>query len=82
MQVKYLSGNGSIPFEIGITPEIHKDGDWYVAFCPEVPGANGQGRTREESIESLKEGVVSIMQDRRADAAKPTQRVLCASEPV
>jgi len=64
MQVKYLSGNGSVPFEIGITPEIHKDGDWYVAFCPEVPGANGQGRTREESIESLKEGVVSIMQTR------------------
>jgi len=55
-------------FGITITPEVHKDGKWYVAFCPEVPEANGQGRTREESVESLKEGIISIMQDRRRDA--------------
>lgn len=26
---------------------IEKDGDWYIAYCLEVPGANGQGKTRE-----------------------------------
>ncbi len=77
MQAKHLNGNGSIPFELGITPEIHKDGDWYVAFCPEVPEANGQGRTREESIESLKTGVLSIMEDRRKDAENRIERGHC-----
>lgn len=64
-------------FGITITPEVRKDGKWYVAFCPEVPEANGQGRTREESIESLKEGIVSIMQDRRQDAHSRAQKDLC-----
>lgn len=26
------------------TALIERDGDWYVAYCPEIPGANGQGR--------------------------------------
>jgi predicted RNase H-like HicB family nuclease len=60
----------SVDSDIKLTPKIHKDGDWYVAFCPEVPEANGQVRTPEESVQSLKDGVLSIMQDRRADAAK------------
>jgi hypothetical protein len=53
-----------------ITPEIHKDGEWYAAVCPEVPEANGQGRRPEESIQDLERGVLSIMQDRHADAVK------------
>ena len=57
-------------FGITITPKVHKDGKWYVAFCPEVPEANGQGRTPEESVKDLKDGVESIMQDRRQDARK------------
>jgi predicted RNase H-like HicB family nuclease len=66
-------------FGISITPEVHKDGKWYVAFCPEVPEANGQGRTPEESVASLKEGVISIMQDRRQDAQVRTQKSLRSS---
>jgi predicted RNase H-like HicB family nuclease len=27
---------------------IERDGDWYIAYCPEIPGANGQGKTLEE----------------------------------
>ena len=71
--------NGHAPatdFGIAITPEVHKDGKWYVAFCPEVPEANGQGRTPEESIESLKEGVISIMEDRRQDARSRAKKNL------
>jgi hypothetical protein len=64
--------------DITITPKIHKDGDWYAAVCPEVPEANGQGRTPEKSVQDLKRGVLSIMQNRRADAAKNCH---CVPEP-
>lgn len=51
-----------------ISAEIHRDGDWYVAFCPEVPEANGQGRTEEECLESLRQAIFLLMEDRREDA--------------
>jgi predicted RNase H-like HicB family nuclease len=46
------------------TAIIEQDGDWFVAYCPEVPGANGQGRTREEAEKSLAEAVELIVEDR------------------
>ena len=52
------------------TAIIEKDGDWYVAYCPEVHGANGQGRTIEESRESLAEAIALILEDRREDALR------------
>ena len=52
------------------TAIIEKDGDWYVAYSPEVPGANGQGRTIEESRESLAEAIALILEDRREDALR------------
>lgn len=39
----------------------------YWAFCPEVPGANGQGETVEEAKENLREAIVLILEDRKAD---------------
>lgn len=47
------------------TAIIEKDGDWFIAYCPEVPGANGQGRTREESKRNLAEAIELILEDRR-----------------
>jgi predicted RNase H-like HicB family nuclease len=35
------------------TALIQRDGKWFIAFCPEVPGANGQGRTRASCLKSL-----------------------------
>ena len=26
-----------------------RDGDWYVEYCAEIPGANGEGRTNDEA---------------------------------
>ena len=46
---------------------IEHDDDWVVASCPEVPGANGQGRTVEEAVESVKEAIALILEDRRED---------------
>ena len=50
------------------TAIIEKEGNWYLAYCPEVPGANGQGETIEECRESLAEAIALILQDRREDA--------------
>jgi predicted RNase H-like HicB family nuclease len=33
----------------------------YWAVCPEVPGANGQGETIEQAMESLREAIKLIL---------------------
>ena len=58
---------------IPLSAEIHKEGDWFVAFCPEVPEANGQGRTQEECLQSLRAAVLLLMEDRREDARKKSE---------
>ncbi len=52
------------------TAIIEKDEDCYIAYCPEIPGANGQGTTIDESKENLKEAIQLILQDRREDASR------------
>ena len=44
------------------TAVIEHDGDWYIGYCPEIPGANGQGRTVEECRRSLVEAIALILQ--------------------
>jgi predicted RNase H-like HicB family nuclease len=39
----------------------------YWAICPEIPGANGQGETIEETKRSLIQAIELILEDRRAD---------------
>jgi predicted RNase H-like HicB family nuclease len=48
---------------------IEKDDDWYIACCPEVPGANGQGKTIEACKESLAAAISLTLEARRQDAA-------------
>lgn len=31
---------------------IEGSSQWYIAYCPEIPGANGQGKTLDERRES------------------------------
>ena len=52
------------------TAIIEKDEDWYIAYCPEVPGANGQGKTIEECKASLASAISLILEDRREDALR------------
>lgn len=52
------------------TAIIEQDGEWYIAYCPEVPGANGQGRTIEECRKSLADAIALILEDRRQDALR------------
>ena len=50
------------------TAIIERDGEWYVAYSPEIPGANGQGRTKDEARASLAEAIALILEDRREDS--------------
>jgi len=52
------------------TAVIEKDGEWFVAWSPEVPGANGQGHTLEERRESLAAAIQLILDDRREDGLR------------
>lgn len=52
------------------TAIVEKDGDWYIAYCAEVPGANGQGKTKKECIASLSEAIHLILEDRRQDVLR------------
>ncbi|MHB8764386.1 MAG: type II toxin-antitoxin system HicB family antitoxin [Deferrisomatales bacterium] len=52
------------------TAVIERDGDWYIAYCPEIPGANGQGRTLDECRASLAGAVELILEDRRESALR------------
>jgi len=47
---------------IEVAPEV---GFW--AWCPEIPGANGQGETVDEAKDSLREAIELILEDRRED---------------
>ena len=50
------------------TAIIERDGDWFIAYCPEIPGANGQGKTKDEARKSLADAISLILEDRREDA--------------
>jgi predicted RNase H-like HicB family nuclease len=52
------------------TAIIEHDGDWYIAYCPEIPGANGQGRSKDEARTSLAEAIALILEDRREDSLR------------
>ncbi len=52
------------------TAIFQQDEDWFIAYCPEIPGANGQGLTREEARQNLADAIALILEDRREDSLK------------
>ena len=52
------------------TAIIEQDDAWYIAYCLEVPGANGQGHTPDEARESLAEAIALILADRREEGLR------------
>jgi predicted RNase H-like HicB family nuclease len=52
------------------TAIVERDGKWFVAYCPEIAGANGQGKTKAECLKSLSEAIDLILEDRRQDALR------------
>jgi predicted RNase H-like HicB family nuclease len=52
------------------TAILERDGQWFIAYCPEVPGANGQGLSRDEALASLRDAIALILVDRREDGLR------------
>ena len=52
------------------TAVLERDKRWFVAYCLEIPGANGQGLTKAEALQSLREAISLILDDRREDARR------------
>jgi predicted RNase H-like HicB family nuclease len=52
------------------TAVFERDEDWIIAYCPEIPGANGQGHTKDEARESLRQAIALILEDRRAEGLR------------
>lgn len=56
------------------TAVIEQDGEWMIAYSPEIPGANGQGRTKEEALDSLSKAIALILENRREDGLRGPPR--------
>jgi predicted RNase H-like HicB family nuclease len=41
---------------------IEQDREWFVAYCLEIPGANGQGHMREEAVGSLSDAIALVLE--------------------
>jgi predicted RNase H-like HicB family nuclease len=47
------------------TAVFEKNGDWWVGYVEELPGANTQGRTLEEARENLREAILLVIEANR-----------------
>ena len=52
------------------TAIVERDGQWYIAYSPEIPGANGQGRTKAAAVKSLAGAIALMLEDRRKDGLR------------
>jgi predicted RNase H-like HicB family nuclease len=52
------------------TAVVERADDWFIAYSPEVPGANGQGKSKEEALRSLSDAISLILEDRREDGLR------------
>jgi predicted RNase H-like HicB family nuclease len=56
------------------TAVVQRGGKWFIAFCPEVPEANGQGKTRAEYLESLVAAIELVLDYRREQGRENAPR--------
>ena len=52
------------------TAIFERDEAWFIAYCPEIPGANGQGRTKDEGRESLAQAIALILEGLREEGLR------------
>jgi predicted RNase H-like HicB family nuclease len=52
------------------TAIFERDDDWYLVSCPEIPGANGLGQTKDEARQSLADAITLILDERRVLAER------------
>ena len=51
---------------VTFTARMVRDEKWFIAFSPEFPEGNGQGLSQDEALESLRESILLLLEDRRA----------------
>lgn len=62
------------------TSIIEEDGEWFVAYSPEIPSANGQGRSLEDARENLAEAIALILENHREDGLRGvTEGAICGT---
>ena len=52
-----------------VEPPTKEDRFW-IAYCPEVPGANGQGESEAEALVSLREAIELLLEVRREEGMR------------
>jgi len=52
------------------TAIVEQDGPWYVSYSAEVPGANGQGKSRKECLANLREAIALVLEHRREESLR------------
>jgi predicted RNase H-like HicB family nuclease len=52
------------------TAVVERDKHWYIAYSPEIPGANGQGRSKATALKSLADAIALVLDDRRRDGLR------------
>ena len=52
------------------TAVVERDGPWFIAYCAEVPGANGQGTAREDCLANLRDAITLILEHRREQSLR------------
>lgn len=55
------------------TAIVKQDGDWWVGWVEEIPGANAQEKTRDELLESLREATQDILAIHRESALRSAE---------
>lgn len=50
------------------TALVQREGEWWIGWIEEVPGVNGQGRTRDDLFESLRSALKEALEMNRAAA--------------
>ena len=49
---------------------VERDRRWHIAYCPEIPGANGQGKTKAAALKNLSGAIALILADTRKDGLR------------
>lgn len=64
------------------TAVFEQDGDWWIGYVEELPGANTQGKTLDEARENLKEAVEPVLEANREQSRSTTAGRTVIREPL
>jgi predicted RNase H-like HicB family nuclease len=57
-----------LPLKLEFTAILERGDKYLIASCPELPEANGQGKTRSAALRDLAASIQSVLEYRRQEA--------------